>query len=115
MDIEETSCCGLRELSDLSDTIADNVRTVWEDMKDHETFYPHVFFTDAYARGEKASGTNGYKLAQLIEKNKLGVITASPAKINPNSGNKLVVWVWTVDKKALVAHFIGEDDEEDWE
>lgn len=44
----------------------------------------------------------GKKLAEYIEKEKLGIVFASDVRRNPNSGHNIQVWVWGVDHKALV-------------
>lgn len=94
-------CCGLREMSGIAapaGTILkqfgsycynDGVGVAfrYEDAK-----FRHVIFSQAGARS-----TYGVKLAAFITRHKLGTVVASPTKINPNSGNPLKVWIWTVN------------------
>lgn len=53
--------------------------------------FSHIIFSDWEI------GSPGAALARHIGINPaLGEITASPSAINPNSGNRIVVWVWTM-------------------
>lgn len=58
-----------------------------------------IFSQAGIGRGQGARyGTN---LAAYITRNKLGKVISTGTSINPNSGNLLKVFVWTVDHKAL--------------
>lgn len=54
-----------------------------------------VMFSDAVKYG------NGEAFAKIIRDNNLGGITETPEVTNPNSGNKIKVYLWEVDYKAL--------------
>lgn len=89
--------CGVDQLSNLT-TPEEAVRAValddnWDRRDDARAAF--VLFSDTARRGK------GRRLAAYIKKNKLGTITATAQKINRNSGNKIQVWVWSIDYKAL--------------
>lgn len=53
--------------------------------------HAHVIFSDT------ANATSpGHKLAAFIEQHKIGEVIKSGHRKNPNSGNDIVVWVWTL-------------------
>lgn len=57
---------------------------------------PFIVFSDAIAN------RNGAKLAKFIENNKLGKVIKSSVKANPNTGHKIRVLVWEVDRLATL-------------
>lgn len=98
-DVEDTTCCGLRELSGLFGDPKSNVLAVCEDryLEEHNSAF--IMFSDVYSLG------NGRKLAAYIRRNGLGTLTKTRAKRNPNSGNSIMVWVWATNDKNLRAWF----------
>ena len=104
-------CCGVKELSGLS-TCRDatdamlqfgkltHLRVVRDDdgkeVKAPFDRFRYVVFTQA----KKADGY-GIRFAELIEDQGLGEIIETKFRVNPNSGNNVKVWVWTVDHKAV--------------
>lgn len=116
--LAETECCGIRELDGVEEQSAErsalDAAYYWFE---HDKDGAHIFFS---VTNRKLHGKN---LAAYIIKNKLGtVIKTSPTK-NPNSGNMLTMWVWTVNKATFRAfwdkHRRGcqsddEDDDEDY-
>ena len=44
------------------------------------------------------------KLWAYIKKHKLGTVMKTRARRNPNSGNNIVVYVWSIDHTALKKH-----------
>ncbi len=91
MDISETTCCGLRELSSLDggtnqDMVLKASNYIFGEMEDFAFFV----FTDQVSEG------NGTSLAKFIVENNLGRITKSRSKVNPNTGNTIKVWVWEI-------------------
>lgn len=103
MRVNETSCCGLREISGLSEhrtpAIAMQAFCRFSLGLDYNyngrlgrtLEFSHAVFT-------AATGKNDYgeKFAAFILRNKLGTVTPSQRRNNPNSGNPLKVWVWTL-------------------
>lgn len=93
--IEHTQCCGIKEIDGVEGShpkeflldIADAIMSGAEDA----AFY---FFSDI------GDAQNGKAIAAFLKRNKLGKITKTGAKRNPNSGNRLHMWVWNIDLKA---------------
>jgi hypothetical protein len=99
------SCCGLREISGLSDH-CDSAEAM-------QAFCGSVIFSGylrcshaifSEARGMLMNdGPYGERFAAYIRRHNLGTVTASKRVENPNSGNQLKVWVWTINKRNLRA------------
>lgn len=92
-------CCGLGEISGLSDYRKPELalKSLFRDSGDGLLLrQPHLIFTQA-GRG----ATYGKRFAAYLVKEGLGTVVATPSKTNPNSGNPLVAWIWTTNKKAL--------------
>lgn len=128
MYVRSMSCCGVREISGLSGhpsapaamrafvayvqnpRIYPSVAEETKKVKDKdETFaadfnqrFRYVFFTQANPAKLSPTGY-GFRFAAFIRKHKLGevVIASEVDHINPNSGNHLAMWTWTVDHEAL--------------
>lgn len=97
----EMACCGITEIQGLSDH-----RNSEEALKefcriaggyDWEWRFRFAVFTEA---GGKKS-TYGKNFARYIEKHGLGEVVATKTKVNPNSGNPLKAFVWTMNIPAL--------------
>lgn len=89
-------CCGVNELSgiiheDPFDILCDVGVQRFDEGKEC-AFY---IFTDIDTQ------KYGAALAKYITDNELGQIAASKSKINPNSDNRLRVWVWSVSDRAF--------------
>lgn len=54
----------------------------------------------------------GQRFATWLKRRNLGTVIASSPKINPNSGNKIRVWVWEVNKPALIKLLASMEAEE---
>lgn len=59
----------------------------------------HFMFTDAHDRRYRY----GANLYNYIRKHKLGTVVKSVKRQNPNSGNSVVAYLWTPNKKAMKA------------
>lgn len=99
-ELKETSCCGLYEIDGLMwNSPKENLLDVCADKYDYSyggvTRQAFLMFTDAV--GNK----NGSKLASFIRKHGLGVIYETRPRTNPNSRNRIQVWVWGPDERAL--------------
>lgn len=64
-----------------------------------ELRFSHVVFSEA----KDGSGAYGERFAAYIRRNNLGDVVASGRRVNPNSGNQVKCWVWTLNKRALMA------------
>lgn len=76
-------CCLNREAVDID----------YDERRAHG--FGYIIFSDTIRED------NGQKLADYIHKNKLGAISSPKAKRNPNSGNMIKVWTWSVNNRAL--------------
>lgn len=73
-----------------------------ENVVDDKFSAAHAIFTQA-SRTRKKSGY-GFNLARYVEKNNLGTVIASAPAKNPNTGNYIVTFVWTINHKELVRY-----------
>ena len=91
--------CGVRELTGVSyGEPRDVIRQAFRQG------YPsaaHVVFSDVVGRRYNASGE---LFAAYITENGLGTITRSPIRSNPNTYNRIAVWIWTPNKRACKQH-----------
>jgi len=116
MTIRQLSCCGLRELSGLQGPdsprmkMKEFIRTSCPrsgryDFRSGRYSYvgslrfSHVIFSEA----RDGAGDYGERFAAFIRRNKLGDVVASLRRVNPNSGNQVKCWVWTLNKPNLMA------------
>lgn len=119
-------CCGLAELANISDSSGDPKQMLLQSLSDavrrDYDHYPfagggkitnldfecsHIVFSQAYNRGSKLKAGQGYadKLAAYIKANDLGHVVRSRIATNPNSGNRVTVYLWTVNKRNLTAWY----------
>lgn len=103
MDIsDEFNCCGLREITDLSshrepeEAFLNLLRLLNNPYYPRTRRWRHAVFTEA-------KGNYGRKFATFLRQNHLGKVVCTPKEINPNSGNPLRAFVWTVDWPAVEA------------
>jgi hypothetical protein len=93
--------CGMEILHDLAEDPSWDIaefRDHYLDCRDEDRGISGIVaFTDTVDRGY------GKALAEYIEKHKLGEVTRHGPVENPNSGNEIEAWYWTVDHKALRA------------
>lgn len=102
MDIYNSkSCCGMAELSDINyglDDFEQAFRNVYINTDNDPHCYGIIIFTDAVRMSDTEKG--GEVLAEWIKKKRFGRVIKTAPAVNPNSGNKIVVWAWTPNKKA---------------
>jgi len=95
-----TSCCGFREFKGLTTRPKEDMTAFCAGWLRHNTHGDahgaFAFFSDNNVGGNKA-----VKLAKYIKDNKLGIIHKTNSKLNPSSGNKLVVCMFEPDNKKL--------------
>ena len=127
--LTSVSCCGIKEISGLSyigkpdAAMKDFVAHVYRSgayrgahiagiaygtttnavLPKIGTFQPrfrYAIFSQAGARAKY-----GVAFAKFIQENKLGKVVRADGKFhkNPNSGNMLTAWIWTLDEKAIDA------------
>lgn len=105
------NCCGIREISSLSyyrgpkaamigfcdqvySRLLGNPPHTY--MSNDNSNFRYAVFSQAGARG-----AYGQRFAAYITENNLGEVIETGRHVNPNSGNQLKVFVWTVDHDAV--------------
>lgn len=91
-------CCGIAELDGIS---AERPETIIKQL--FRDMYCYGEFNGTYAVFSNAIRfKSGNALARFIRVNKLGSVQAAGRpKRNPNSGNQLKVWMWSINRRAL--------------
>jgi hypothetical protein len=118
MSIEETQCCGVNEIDGLGGkTPKETVASICHSRYADSDKTPFYIFTGVWNKGYCQ------KFIKYIKDNKLGTILKSTQKVNPNTNNKIIVGILTVDDTKFRAwnkrhsEFIekqfGQYDEED--
>lgn len=109
-----SGCCGMQELDGISDHPSSPKQALLEACEDligyneelavGDLDFRLVVFTQATSpRSRKdVSKGYGYRMAAFIEANDLGTLVRGRAGVNPNSGNLLTGWLWTVNTINLV-------------
>lgn len=104
MKLLEMECCGYSEIHYLQLYNGNFLQAMRElellSWHEENPVCGAVIFTQA---GAKA--TYGDRFARDIVKNKLGSVTKIPAFTNPNTGNKIVSYVWRLNKKNVKAYY----------
>jgi len=86
-------CCAIREISGIENyTPKETVKQVAKEYCCSDEKSAFLLFT-FYANRKK-----GDNLKKFIEKNKLGTVTKSRAKKNPNSGNNINIFIWSIGR-----------------
>lgn len=93
----DIGCCGIQEIEDISYNTENPERTIGIVAKtrfDDQCSCAFYIFSDTNMNKKKA----GKNLAKYIKKHKLGTITKPTARINPNTGHSVTMWIWSVNK-----------------
>ncbi len=87
--------CGVRELTGLYRPPKELIHQVMKAKGKPHRFedFIHVLFSDRC----NAVANNGTRLANLIEEEKLGRLQVTRPRKNPNSGNQIQTWMWSVN------------------
>lgn len=94
--INNTTCCGVKDYNGLCGFTPKQVlqrisRSWFERRKEGRGAF--LMFTDV--NGVK----KGLAVKKYIEDSKLGTVTKSPSRKNPNSRNKITVFLWAINKQ----------------
>lgn len=123
MTLRRMMCCGMVEISGLSDYRELSEPILIRDIAEchspsKQVYYRRGFaaerpdeprtrsyrlilFSEAVRPGREPNGY-GQRLADLIQSKGLGTVTVmSDWGLNPNSGNRIKVWAWEIDHKAF--------------
>ncbi len=97
MNLVNMECCGIREIANLEDchTPKEALKEFIQEAKYEDGRFRYAVFSDIVRR------TYGLKFAAFIRANKLGDVISTGYHVNPNSHNRLKVWVWTINHVAL--------------
>lgn len=128
-------CCGIAELANIHEESRDPKQMLLQGLSetairdgDHWPFgddsgkvtaldmeCSHIVFSQAYDRGAKVKPGQGYadKLAAYIRANDLGHVVRSRVATNPNSGNRLTVYLWAVNKRSLTSWYKKNEKDAD--
>ena len=94
--LSRTACCGLRQIDGLSNhKPKEAMKRVCRGFFRSGMKGAFIAFTEA-SYSFQTESTYGKDFKKFIEKNKLGDVTETKSKRNPNSGNKLITFVWAV-------------------
>jgi len=99
----KTNCCGLKEIHNLSGYINPKkaLKAVCKEfLKKGNNGKRGAFLVFTQALSYEASDY-GDRLKEYIIKNNLGGVIETPLRRNPNSGNTLKTYVWTVKPRKL--------------
>jgi len=107
MQLDHLNCCGIREISGLcgySTGAAAFKAYLRQTLRCGLTHFRYVIFSQAN-RDEDAGSREEYgeNFAAYLRDHKLGDVIETGEYVNPNSGNLLKVWIWTVDHDAVNA------------
>ena len=92
--INEISCCGVREYEGIQMNVPHSVMyDIGREMFDDGEDFKFVIFTDNVEYNFK----DIKKLIEYVKENKLGTWTKTPVRMNPNSGNKIMVAILSVN------------------
>lgn len=100
MNLDDTSCCGLKEIDWLSTDPKLDVLEVCEERFDEGDKFAFVLFTDI------STSDYGRNLSSYISRRGLGRIVKTKSKKNHNSGNMLKVYVWEISTGNLKSWYL---------
>ncbi len=111
--VHPTQNCGIKEISPISGTKQSH-RILFEAGIDY--FRPGVGDQGEYAMDAaivlfsdkvrpEGEVSRGSKLEAYIIAKGLGTVKKTPAVLNPNSGESIIMWVWIVDQEAYHAWY----------
>ena len=87
-----TACCGINELDGVS------YGSPKESLLAANPSVPFMFFSVTSSNKKKAEA-----LVSTIKKDKLSTVRKTRQRRNPNSGNDLIMYMWTINRDKLSA------------
>lgn len=116
-----TACCGIREISGLVNFQGDSeqamlaacFRLMPEPFGTRSTPYGRFMTPDLMRfryfifsqAGRLQRNRYGTQFAAYIEKMGFGTVIQTDNQVNPNTGNEVIVYVWTINREALITWF----------
>lgn len=117
LELNRTKCCGLRELHGINIPGIFGPHRDWGYPKaDHIIEYVHTLMFNGARKGVLVSfvdvvgGRNygiGDELADFIEEHRLGTVHRGTPVHNPNSGNKIVGYLWQVNLRTFNSKWLA--------
>lgn len=91
-------CCGVREIGELSSlrSPVEQLRAFAREAYPYNSRFRYALFSQARKRSKY-----GDLFAAFIREERLGTVIETEWKRNPNSGNPLKIFLWTVDHPAV--------------
>ena len=114
--IDDLSCCGIKEISGISsrqDFTESFIQFIGEQgfypaTKGDKGFCRFLLFSQASKTPNPVRGY-GERFQKWIRDHKFGKVTSTGGDVkNPNSGNYLKIYVWTVDWEAIRKWFLTD-------
>jgi hypothetical protein len=114
MDVQGLNCCAIREIDGLSNSYyTNNMELAFKDFcnefydyqscwseEDDEDYFDAENGTGAFVVFSQVEPNQyGTNFAEYIRKNKLGRVSKSRKKLNPNSYNYVTMFVWEINRK----------------
>lgn len=106
--------CGVDQMFDLYDI--DTKAQFLKSISEYYSSAPFLIFSDAVEEGrecnewgepdegfDKIQDSKGEFIYNLIKENDWGTIHRTRARLNPNSGNKIRVYIWAPNEKVMKA------------
>jgi len=85
-------CCALTEIAGIQNDEQETPQDVLFGLASEEVYLSAItFFTTARTH------ERGHRLVDAIHKYKLGTVYTTPTVANPNSGNRVQLFIWHVD------------------
>ena len=117
MNLDSMNCCGLREASGLQDTPIEEC--IYEVARSRFGYEGEKFGFIIFS--EEASYRRGSTLKAYIKKHELGTVVQSPVEVNPNTGNRLRIYIYTIHQVNLLKWWnkngnssdMDDDDDDD--
>lgn len=108
MEIEETTCCGIREFSGLPEDPFDAIDEIALDIFGQprnfngELFERYAFVMFSQNDIQENLGRN---LMEAINDYNLGECTLTGEASNPNTGNTITLFLWKLDHNAIYEYY----------
>jgi hypothetical protein len=118
MDVQGLNCCAIREIDGLSNSgYRNNTELAFKDFcdefyeyqdgwDDEDDYYDEENGTGAFIIFSQVEPSDyGTQFAEYIRKNKLGRVSKSRKKLNPNSDNFVTMFVWEINREKTFKHY----------
>lgn len=101
-DLRHTSCCGVKDYHGLMQTPTATLKYVGSQIYSWGQGCAFVMFTDT------GMASRAEEIKRYIAQYNLGKVTVSHTERNPNSGNRLTVYIWAINQEAFANWYATE-------